>query len=477
MTHTHTMFEQIVDQIVEEVQALPIRRRLGEGDLPKLIASVTKLIRDSAGLHLTKAKNQEASVHKGSGYYTADRYKKAHTYRIHINRAFSGMEKLGYLFVTKKGASDGAAGRFLTRYVATSKLTEMFAGIEPEIISALLPTHDPNAEPIRYQKKVPTGVFNKQGREITRKDLLDYKDNNESARMRQNLVVINKVLAKNWFDLDVTPSELEAVEAEIREKAKNNDYHLHINLASRSLHRTFNNTEFTHGGRFYGGWWELVPSKLRSRIVINSKRTEEYDYSGLHPNMLYAMEGHTLPGDPYDGLIKDVLEDDAEEARKVCKRAFNSMLNASREMKAQPTGIKLSDYNTNWATLSAAIMERHKPIAHYFYTGIGQKLQRIDSDMAEEVMLHFAKIGAPVLPCHDSLLMHQGYGKELQDLMAKAFRDRFGQEIGIELECKMPYVPSDGESGSMSMESILKGVGGACDKRFEAFRGKVDDRE
>ena len=139
MNHKHTMFEQIVDQIVEEIQALPMRRRLGEGDLPKLIASVTELIRDSAGLHLTKAKNQEASVHKGSGYYTADRYKKAHTCRIHINRAFSGMEKLGYLLVTKKGASDGAAGKFLTRYVATSKLTDLFAGIKPEIISALLP--------------------------------------------------------------------------------------------------------------------------------------------------------------------------------------------------------------------------------------------------------------------------------------------------------------------------------------------------
>ena len=475
MTQRDTLFEQIVDQIVEEIQALRDQRRLGEALLPKLTASVAKLVRDSAGLHLTKAKNQEASIHKGSGHYTADRYNKTHTYRIHINRAFNGMEKLEYLFVTKKGASDGAAGRFLTRYIATSKLTEMFAGIEPETISALLPTHDPNAEPIRYQEKFPTGVFNKQGREITRKDLLDYKDNNESARMRQNLVVINKVLAKNWFDLDVTPSELEAVEAEIREKAKNNDYHLHINLANRSLHRTFNNIEFTHGGRFYGGWWELVPSKLRSRIVINGKRTEEHDYSGLHPNMLYAMEGQTLPSDPYDGLIKDVLEDDAEEARKVCKRAINSMLNASREMKAQPTGIKLSDYNTNWATFSAAIMERHKPIAHHFYTGIGKKLQRIDSDMAEEVMLHFAKIGAPVLPCHDSLLMHLGYGKELQGLMAKVFRDRFGQEIGIKLECKMPYPSGDGEFISSEFDDILGGVEGDWHRRLELFRGEVNE--
>ena len=59
MTHKHTMFEQIVNQIVEEIQALPNRKRLGEALLPKLTASVAKLIRDSAGLHLTKAKNQK----------------------------------------------------------------------------------------------------------------------------------------------------------------------------------------------------------------------------------------------------------------------------------------------------------------------------------------------------------------------------------------------------------------------------------
>ena len=470
MTHKYKTFEQIVDQIAEEIQALPDRRRLVK-ELPKLTASVTKLIRDSAGLHLSRARNQEASIHKGAGYYSSNRYNKTHTYRIHVNRAFEGMIELGYLFVTKKGASDGSAGAFLTRYVATSKLTELFAGVKPEIISALLPPQDPDAETIICQEKNYTGLFNKQGREITHKVLLDYKDSTESKRMRQNLAQINKVLAKSWFDLDVTPAELEAVEEEIRKKAKENDYNLHINLANRSLHRTFNNIEFTHGGRFYGGWWELVPSKLRSRIVINGKRTEEYDYSGLHPNMLYAMEGKALPSDPYDDLIKDVLGDDAEEVRKICKKAFNAMLNASQKMKGQPKGMRLSDYGTNWANLSAAIMERHKAIAHYFYTGFGKKLQRIDSDMAEEVMLFFANEGVPVLPSHDSFTMHQGYQEDLQKVMAKVFRDRFGQEIGIKLESKMPYPSGDDELLSMSVDDILNGLEGDCHQRLEVFRG------
>ena len=462
MTHKYKTFEQIVDQIAEEIHALPDRRRLVK-ELPKLTASVTKLIRDSAGLHLTRARNQEVSIHKGAGHYSSNRYNKTHTYRIHINRAFEGMIELGYFFVTKKGASDGSAGKFLTRYVATSKLTELFAGVKPEIISALPPPLDPDAETIICQKKVFTGLFNKQGRPIKGKVFLDYQDNAESERMRQNLVQINKVLVKHWFDLDVTPAELEAVEEEIRKKSKENDYNLHINLANRSLHRIFNNIELTHGGRFYGGWWELVPSKLRSRIVINGKRTEEYDYSGLHPNMLYAMEGLAFPSDPYDNLVEGVPRDD-------CKVAFNAMLNSPKELKRLPK-LNLIQYGTNWANLSAAIMERHKPIAHYFYTGFGKKLQRIDSDMAEEVMLFFANEGVPVLPSHDSFTMHQGYQEDLQKVMGKAFRDRFGQEIGIKLESKMPYAEGDGERLTMDFDDILSGLEGDCHKRLELFRG------
>jgi hypothetical protein len=39
--------------------------------------------------------------------------------------------------------------------------------------------------------------------------------------------------------------------------------------------------------------------------------------------------------------------------------------------------------------------------------------------------------------------------------MAKAFKDSLGQEIGIKLECKIPYPSGDGEPVSMSMDDIF----------------------
>ena len=77
----------------------------------------------------------------------------------------------------------------------------------------------------------------------------------------------------------------------------------------------------------------------------------------------------------------------------------------------------------------------------------------------------------PVLPIHDSFVMHHGYEKELQDAMGKAFRDRFGQEIGIKLESKMPYAEGKGERLTMDVDDILSGLEGDCHKRLELFRG------
>ena len=73
MSHKYKNFEQIVDHIIEEIQALPDRRRLGK-DLPKLTASVTKLMRDTVGLRLSRSRNQWASIHKGKTHSKKSRY-------------------------------------------------------------------------------------------------------------------------------------------------------------------------------------------------------------------------------------------------------------------------------------------------------------------------------------------------------------------------------------------------------------------
>jgi len=465
MTNQHTMFKQIVDHIVEEVQALPDRRRLVK-NLPKLTASVTKLIRDTVGLRLSRSHRQWASIHKGKTHYKKSDYISKLTYDIHIGRAYDGMIKLGYLNLVKAGASSGAVGHFLTRYEATDKLVKLLGINDFSTIFALLPTQDIE-ELIQVQEKRVIGKDEK-GYDVKRNFLLKYENNDVSKNMRRNVSEINNVLNRHWYDLEITDDEWHSIwEQNQDEDETNADHDPSINLANRTLYRIFNDIEFKTGGRFYGAWWQTVPSKYRSRIVIDGKRTKEYDFSGLHPNILYAMGNLAFPDDPYDSLVKGV-------PRKVCKKAFNAMLNSPKVLKTLPD-LRLSQYGTTFAILSAAIIERHKPIAHHFCTGIGKELQRKDSDMAEDVMLHFAKMRVPVLPVHDSFVMHHGYEKELQDVMAKAFKGRFGRDIGIKLESKMPYPSGDGKFISSDFDDIISGLEGDCHQRLELFRGKTNE--
>ena len=49
-------------------------------------------------------------------------------------------------------------------------------------------------------------------------------------------------------------------------------------------------------------------------------------------------------------------------------------------------------------------------------------------------MLQFAAIDAPTLPVHDSFIMHHGYKGELEEVMLRAFYDRFRNDIPVKHE-------------------------------------------
>ena len=105
------------------------------------------------------------------------------------------------------------------------------------------------------------------------------------------------------------------------------------------------------------------------------------------------------------------------------KASFNAMLNSKKVLKQPPTGVQPSKFGLKWAQVSEAIIAFHQPIKHHFYTGVGLRLQRLDSDVAEKVMLHFAQSYIAILPLHDSFLMHDGHENSLKKVMRDAFEN------------------------------------------------------
>lgn len=155
----------------------------------------------------------------------------------------------------------------------------------------------------------------------------------------------------------------------------------------------------------------------------------ELDYSNQHPTILYAQAGVARPSDCYTDVIKlqnlpqGVM---AKDVRDMVKAAFNAMLNSPKPLKQAPAGVQPGKLGLKWADVSDAIIRFHEPIAQHFYTGVGLRLQRMDSDIAEIVLLHFAKKGIAILPLHDSFMMHHGYETWLEPVMRQAFEDVVG---------------------------------------------------
>ena len=441
----YSAFYQIVDGIVDELQDMvwpgetTPRRRLKNEQLEKLKYSVEKLIRDSVSIRHSTHRKALASIHLGKDHYKASIYNEMLTYRIHVERCFNGMIELGYLKKEKRGVYYPKGKRYLTRYSATKKLLDRF----PKSLGTAMPAFVPQAQNInliRIQQNFKTEV---NGVRVERKKLLEYEETSHTKLMRANLQKINDTINQFWFDLRLDDGDFTAMQVQmLSKKQRKQGVDRQLNLSKRNLHRVFNDVKMTLGGRFYGGWWQEVPKGYRQYIVMNGKPMVEYDYANLHPRILYAEAGLIPPDDCYSDVYPKCpgwVMPDPDNMRKAVKIALNAMLNAPAELKRPPSAFRRKDCNCSWAELSAAILERHHLIADKFYTGQGLRLQRIDSDIAEYVMLHFAKYNMPILPLHDSFIIRSGYEESLEKIMQEAFHQIVGSSI--EIKEKKPSHP------------------------------------
>ena len=157
------------------------------------------------------------------------------------------------------------------------------------------------------------------------------------------------------------------------------------------------------------------------------------------PTMLYMQDGIAPPTDSYSLIIDQHfkhLKFSRALIRTMLKKSFNAMLNAKAPMKNPPDGVVPKNFNLTWLEVSTAVLETHSAVAHHFYTGAGSRLQLLDSQLAEAVMLHFAELNIPILPLHDSFLMHHGYERELPKLMKKVLTSNILGNIAIDKKAK-----------------------------------------
>ena len=221
-------------------------------------------------------------------------------------------------------------------------------------------------------------------------NLIDYRETERSSRWRRNVQELNNAIMSEAIGLRGNP---------IHEGDPLLVGKVSIGAASNQLHRVFNRNSFSLGGRFYGGWWQNIPSECRRDITINGLPTIELDYPRLHPTLLYAEVGGPMYGDPYDL---------ANWPRGLVKIAFNTLVNAdTREaaLRSIAHGISGQGAYAKAKSLIGDIEAKHPLIAPMFGSGAGLRLMRRDSDMAEALMLRLLKRGVVALPIHDSFIV------------------------------------------------------------------------
>jgi len=460
-------------QLAREIEQLPdsdgvIKRSAGKL-MPDVARSIEYFVLKALpplidGRTVSTSVSLDKNLYNSANPYNTEGFK----YNTHIERAFYKLVDAGYIIVTTKGWQDRKTGNSdNTKYRLTSnfkswllpKLKEV--GFYGELSTLIVdPAFLPTQPLLRVQRRKQSDISVLE----PRTEKIPFPATPASEKLCDDIKVLNRRLAVTWIDLDLTDSQWQALGKKLAEHKKK-DRPRFIRYNERQLYRVFHDTDFTTGGRYYGGWWQTIPSEYRKYIVINGKATVEIDFSGLHPAILYAKEGLVLPEDPYSPIL-------GKKYRHLGKKLFNALINAKSDPKGPPRGVKIKfpDQPLSWEEIKERIYEVHTPIRHYFCTGAGLWLMHEDSLLATGVLNHFANMGVPCLPVHDSFLVHHGYEEELHNKMMELFVDRHGSLPNLEGESAIFYRSDTPMSGKPKIQELLAASDSPQENRLAAFR-------
>ncbi|RNC84466.1 MAG: hypothetical protein ED557_05655 [Balneola sp.] len=336
--------------------------------------------------NLIYAKNRKpirVSLGRSSNNWKKTRYTKAGKSTIQYIHI---LEIHGFI-IMKKGFRDkrNPVNSRLTRITATNKLLSSLTELNSCVIK----------KPVELvELKDENGA------------LIDYHDNSISNSIREILERTNRInSSSNILYLDQKLSVF-LVSIFI------NDFKSYGRLHTRGYlhHQALNENE-------------------RAEITIDGEDIGELDFSALHPNLLYALEGIQYFGDPYSRIderpqlrpfLKAMLlallnSEDIVQAERACNKWLFDNLTLDERQKLKLT--KARPY-------LESMIEAHSPISHHFCSGkvSGLRIMNLDSKIALDILAHFTDKGIPILPVHDSFIVQRRYLTELKKVMKSVYR-------------------------------------------------------
>ena len=361
-----------------------------------------------------------------NAYSSKSRYLAKYASRAIFAKTLKGLGPSGSGFVeVVRGFRDRRTGKgFLTRIRATARLKRAFKtyGLARYMVGR---SSEFESVELKNDQKVR----------------INYRDTAETKSMRNTLARINGLIEGSFIGLKLPDAELRELSRRLREtevSSADDNIRRPIDLTRRLLYRIFNDGSFEIGGRFYGGWWQSIPSEYRKHIYVAQEgeltpsRIVEIDYSSMQPRLAYAQVSACCPNDAYS--VPQLGRDDAKRVRPLLKAGFLRMLNTKSRVEAiealqshyKEEGITGDLPNPEVVVHMIELL--HPPLAPLFYTYLGKRLMNTESRVTELVLLEMFERNVMVLPVHDSFLVAEKHRELLAQVMADSFERIAGAE-------------------------------------------------
>ncbi len=218
----------------------------------------------------------------------------------------------------------------------------------------------------------------------------------------------------------------------------------------RPIHRAIFTQHWEWNGRLHTTKYghQNLSKHQRKTIKFDGEKSAELDYSGMHPRMLYHLEKIPFSDDPY--ALWDTRT--TPEKRALAKKLINAAINVRSRTRAinacnkamrfkngdgtEKSGKSLRkavDLYSAWketglsfAQIYVLALKIHHRIKHRFCKDYGVVLMRIESEIAIEILSHFAQKGFPCLTCHDSFIVPVSQKEELRRVMDEFYHRKMG---------------------------------------------------
>ena len=348
---------------------------------------------------------------------------------------------------------------WMTRKVLT--LFQHLRNIEPKLIVVAHEAIPP------YASKTDTGfntiycrtqAFKDKFHSITEADIVPNPDlcrielNTDDEK---NIPIEDVIKNKVWFKRSVSILEAQYIllsESNLRESNKKL-----ISPAKYFYQRKFKN-DFSKGGRLYSSFctWS---KKERLGVTFNNEPAVSLDISQLHPSLIMRLYFKT-DIEP-DGMLRGGLQDAYDMPnylhfpRVVHKKLINTLFNSKSEDSAirsimtahlqvnsdneylcvtykgkkKRSGAQLFKGKANAASYINHFRLMHPYYAEAICSGVGVKLQKLDSDFVIQVIHIANELGIPCLPVHDEFVFPESYQSLMELALQRSFQFVFG-DIG-----------------------------------------------